>query len=251
MTQPATIWMNGARTFLSASRSRSAANRPTRVSTLRSSFAFTLIELLVVISIIGILAALIVPLSGVATTKMRISRTTAELNQLVTAIESYKLETGAYPPDNSTLVLNTTSSNLYRSTAAMNPLFYELTGTIFTNRMFRSLATGEDLTTNAMATAFGVLGFQNSARNKHDIDFKGFSVRPGQHAKTSQKAGLVEILMVPVPGPYEVTGEKNKKINPWFYDSSTTNRHNRNGFDLWAEIKTGGTNITVIGNWRN
>src|SRR5205085_8264204 len=135
---PATIKMNGARTFLSASRSRSAANRPTRVSTLRSSLAFTLIELLVVISIIGILAALIIPLSGIATTKMRISRTSAELNQLVTAIEGYKLETGSYPPDNTNLVLNTTSPNLYRTTAGLNPLFYELTGAVFTNGVFRS-----------------------------------------------------------------------------------------------------------------
>ncbi len=210
--------------------------------------AFTLIELLVVISIIGILAALIIPLSGVATTKMRISRTTAELNQLVTAIESYKLETGSYPPDNANLIYNTASTNLYRTTAAMNPLFYELTGTIFTNNVFRSLATGEELATNTIATAFAVRGFQNSARNKHDIEYKGFSARPGQHAKLSSG---VELMMVPVPGSFELKGDKNKKINPWFYDSSTTNRHNRNGFDLWAEIKTGGTNITVIGNWRN
>ena len=248
MTKPATIWMKGARTFLFASRSRSAANSPARVSTLRSSVAFTLIELLVVISIIGILAALIIPLSGVATTKMRISRTSAELNQLVTAIENYKLETGSYPPDNTNLVLNTTSANLYRTTAGVNPLYYELTGAVFTNGLFRSLASGQDITIALLQTRFGLRGIQNSARNKHDIDYKGFSIRAGQHAPL--KDG-VEILSVPVPGPNEIIGDKNKRINPWFYDSSTTNRHNRNGFDLWAEIKTGGTNITVIGNWRN
>jgi len=220
------------------------------VSAFRSSVAFTLIELLVVISIIGILAALIVPLSGVATTKMRISRTKAELNQLVTAIESYKLETGSYPPDNTNLVMVTTSSNLYKATAAKNPLFYELTGTVFTNNLFRSLATGEDVAPSTLQMAFGLRGIQNAARNKHDIGYKGFSVRPGQHAKLSV-ATNVDLLMVAVPGPFEIKGDKNKSINPWFYDSSTTNRHNRTGFDLWAEIKTGGTNITVIGNWRN
>jgi prepilin-type N-terminal cleavage/methylation domain-containing protein len=217
---------------------------------LRSSLAFTLIELLVVISIIGILAALIIPLSGIATTKMRISRTKAELNQLVTAIESYKLETGSYPPDNTNLVMVTTSSNLYKSTAAKNPLFYELTGAVFTNNAFRSLATGEDVTPNILQMAFGLRGIQNSARNKHDLEYKGFTTRPSQHAKLSG-ATNVDLLMVPVPGPFEIKGDRNKLINPWFYDSSTTNRHNRNGFDLWAEIKTGGTNITVIGNWRN
>jgi prepilin-type N-terminal cleavage/methylation domain-containing protein len=250
MTIPATIWMNGARIFLSASRSRSAANRPTRVSVLRSSLAFTLIELLVVISIIGILAALIIPLSGVATTKMRISRTKAELNQLVTAIESYKVETGSYPPDNTNLVLSTTSAFLYRSNAAMNSLFYELTGAIFTNGLYRTLVEGEEIKPSALQTYFGLSGIQNAARNKHDIDYKGFSIRASQYAEL-EKPEDIEILTVPVPGPYEIIGRKNKRINPWFYDSSTTNRHNRNGFDLWAEIKTGGTNITVIGNWRN
>jgi hypothetical protein len=146
--------------------------------------------------------------------------------------------------------MNTTSSNLYRSFAARNPLFYELTGTVFTNGQFRSLATGEDVSQGTLQSAFGLRGLQNSARNKHDIEYKGFSIRAGQHAKLGGTTN-VDLLMIPVPGPFEIKGEKNKPINPWFYDSSTTNRHNRNGFDLWAEIKTGGTNITVIGNWRN
>src|SRR5688572_967282 len=90
--------------------------------------AFTLIELLVVISIIGILASLIIPLSGIATTKMRIARVKTELNQYVTAIENYKLETGSYPPDNGELRRVTTDPFRYKSNSAMNSLFYELTG---------------------------------------------------------------------------------------------------------------------------
>ncbi len=213
--------------------------------------AFTLIELLVVISIIGILAALIIPLSGIATTKMRISRVTAELNQYVTAIENYKAETGSYPPDNTNLLNSTTSDFLYKSNAAMNPLFYELTGAIFTNGAYMSLADGETLSPATLAARFTVSGIQNAARNKHDIGYKGFSIRPAQHAVLAPLAsGNIEILSVPVQGFYEVAGAGNRKINPWFYDASTTNRHNRNGFDLWAEIRVGG-GTNILGNWRN
>ncbi|MBT7026644.1 MAG: prepilin-type N-terminal cleavage/methylation domain-containing protein, partial [Verrucomicrobia bacterium] len=76
---------------------------------------FTLVELLVVIVIIGILASLVVGLSGTAGRKMRESRTRAELTAIGTAIESYKAKFGHYPPDNP-------------KDPALNSLYYELTG---------------------------------------------------------------------------------------------------------------------------
>ena len=62
----------------------------------------------------------------------------------------------------------------------------------------------------------------------------------------------LEILVVPVPGPFTLLGgdDGEKKINPWFYDASSTNRHNKTGFDLWAEILVGGK-TNVIANWKN
>lgn len=60
---------------------------------------FTLVELLVVIAIIGILAAITVPVVGVA---MRRARTTAirlEIDGMSQAMEAYNLEYGSYPPD--------------------------------------------------------------------------------------------------------------------------------------------------------
>ncbi len=215
---------------------------------LRSARAFTLVELLVVIAIIGVLAALIVPLSGVATVKMRIARTRAELNQYVTAIESYKLETGSYPPDNGSLRSVTTDPFRYKSNAALNSLFYELTGAIFTNGVFRTLVGDDTINPVTIQTSFNVSGIQNSARNKHDIGYKGFSIRPVQFSTLSSG---VQLLTVPVPGPYELTGRNNKKINPWFYDASTTNRHNKSGYDLWAEITIGNKTTNIIANWRN
>jgi len=214
--------------------------------------AFTLIELLVVISIIGVLAGLLIPLAGVATAKMRISRVKAELNQLVTAIEGYKLETGEYPPDNGRLKPLSANDPMYRTNAALNPLLYELTGAVYTNRgqqgEFQMLVENEVILNKDLDEVLGVQGIRNSARNKADIDYKGFSPRAGQYAELKQGTD-VEVLVVPVPGPFMVEG-RTGRLNPWFYDASSTNRNNKNGFDLWAEVLTGKT-TNIIGNWKN
>ena len=54
--------------------------------------------------------------------------------------------------------------------------------------------------------------------------------------------GDVQVLVVPVelnPG----------EINPWRYDASSTNRHNKDSYDLWAEIRIG-SELKIIGNWK-
>ena len=83
--------------------------------------AFTLIELLVVIAIIGVLASLTVGLSSVASRKSKESRVRGELDKLATAIDNYKAALGTYPPDNP-------------GKPWLNQLFYELSGTIYTNK---------------------------------------------------------------------------------------------------------------------
>ena len=87
--------------------------------TLRGAHAFTLIELLVVISIIGLLAGLVVGLAGVASNRQKIKKTQAELEQLVTAIESCYAKKRSYPPDN----------QLVPNNPGTNQLYYELVGT--------------------------------------------------------------------------------------------------------------------------
>jgi prepilin-type N-terminal cleavage/methylation domain-containing protein len=222
----------------------------------RKVLGFTLIELLVVIAIIGVLAALVLPLSGIATTKMRISRVKAELNGYVNAIETYKLETGEYPPDNGQMA-NVSSNDwtLYRKTAALNPLYYELTGAVFTNRQFVTVAGEEVISVNTFDRAFRRRGIRNSARYKNEIDYKGFSLKEAQYAElqpafvTATESEDIEILKVPVPGPFTVPGRVEKKFNPWFYDASSTNRHNKASYDLWAEILVQGK-TNIIGNWK-
>jgi prepilin-type N-terminal cleavage/methylation domain-containing protein len=219
--------------------------------------AFTLIELLVTIAIIGVLAALVLPLSGIASAKMRIARVKAELNRYVNAIETYKLETGEYPPDNGSMAqtrANEISSGVYHARAAFNPLFYELSGAVFSNNVFYAVSENEQVIPANLNLIFGRAGIRNSARNKVDIDYKGFTFKEGQFAELAPTNGLpadadIEVLRVPVSGPFPLIGRVEKKINPWFYDASSTNRHNKNSFDLWAEIIVQGR-TNIIGNWK-
>jgi len=63
-----------------------------------SAFAgFTLIELLVVIAIIAILAGLILNAAGYIQKKGAMSRATAEIAAMETALERYKADNGDYP----------------------------------------------------------------------------------------------------------------------------------------------------------
>jgi len=65
---------------------------------LETHSAFTLIELLVVISIIGVLAALLLPVAGAVRKQSMIRTAQAEMAQLETAIDRYKSAYGFYPP---------------------------------------------------------------------------------------------------------------------------------------------------------
>ena len=65
----------------------------------RSGRGFTLVEMLVVVTIIGILAAILIP--TIATVQRRAKNTTitVEMEQLSEALEAYKQEHKDYPPD--------------------------------------------------------------------------------------------------------------------------------------------------------
>ena len=81
---------------------------------------FTLIEMLVVIAVLGILAALIIPITG-KTRAIRIrNRVKGELKLVESRITDYKTKFGYFPPDNPT-------------NYAVNPLYYELLGVFQTN----------------------------------------------------------------------------------------------------------------------
>ena len=82
----------------------------------RHPLAFTLIELLVVISIMGLLAALIFPVTGMVKRREYLNAASAEMNQIETALDNYKAKYGVYPPSNPSL------------SPRYNTLYYELSG---------------------------------------------------------------------------------------------------------------------------
>ena len=126
---------------------------------------FTLIELLVVISVIGILASLIVGVSGVATSKARVSQVQALLNKVGTAIDTYHADFGSYPPD-------ARFSNGLSNTAT-NQLFYELTGSVAqADGTYLPQGGGQPIRGQELRRHFGVKGLQNVAMNQ--AESKGY-----------------------------------------------------------------------------
>lgn len=229
-------------------------------------WAFTLIELLTVIAIIGVLAGLVVGLSGLATGKARESRIRTEHSRLVMAIESYKMAMNAFPQDNqlTNLLQGPETPEKLHERAGKNLLYYELSGALFTsNRTFQVLgrATTDTVTPNGLRNVFGVGGIENSARTEREVPYRQTTFKPDQFRPLDTPEGQnYNVLVIPLKGPNEYDGiippatgsgaPTRVKINPWFYDATSTNRHNLEGYDLWAEYLVGRDNkVRVIKNW--
>lgn len=225
---------------------------------------FTLIELLTVIAIMAIVAGMVVGLAGVAGKKKRIARTQAELNQLVTAIDSYFAEYNSYPPQ-------------VGGNYAVTALYHELTGTRYTadnvtpaNSTFKTPDGRLTLNVEAVQEFFGIGGFANVNETGDAKNYLS-SITPGQTAlikitDPSLSAHTAQILIVPAEAPpgkailameptlmdrygaQDVEG-KPKTVNPWRYNASNPS-NNPNSYDLWAEIQVGDETI-IIGNWDN
>jgi type II secretion system protein G len=92
--------------------------------------AFTLIELLVVVAIIAILAGLTLSTMGYINRKGAESRAQAEVAALSAAIDSYKVDFGAYPASQADLFLELTGQGVVNS----NKVYFEPTpGILATN----------------------------------------------------------------------------------------------------------------------
>jgi prepilin-type N-terminal cleavage/methylation domain-containing protein len=206
----------------------------------RHPSAFTLVELLVVISIIGLLAAFIFPVTAAIEKNKYITRSRLEMGQVGTAIDDYKDTYGFYPPDNP-------------GNPLLNQLYYELIGTTNTaSGTFQTLDGSSTVTSGTLTSTFGgVSAFINCSKpgsGEQVVAGRNFlhELRPTQ---TTPYNG-VTLLVASVGGPdanyAPLTGSAS---NPWRYISSNPT-NNPNSYDLWVQLSISGNKYLVC-NWNN
>jgi len=218
--------------------------------------AFTLIELLIVIAIIGILAALIFPITGAVTRARVKSVATTELSQMETAIESYKAKTGSYPPD--CIAPGTTpASPIY-----LAQLYYELLGASVDNAgvVYKTLDGSSQIDTGTLSSKFGVGGIVNSTKGAGGDEGAVATpfltgLKPGQIGQLDKVPGVYQprILVCSVPWPKDNPYQPVPStlalpgLNPWRYISSNPT-NNPSSFDLWVDVIINGK-TNRISNW--
>jgi len=215
--------------------------------------AFTLIELLVVLAIIGVLAAMIIPIVGAVNARKQISTAQTQLKGIELAIDGYKTKLGYYPPDNP-------------NNPVTNQLYFELMGT--TNNgagaakspdtwgtMDGSAQIGTTTSPN-ISQVFGVSGFANTSTRAHSDD-TGAAAGTFLNNLTPDQVGLIDpalpnikILVCKVPWPLEKTPavvQNNPSMNPFRYNSSHPT-NNVGSYDLWVDLVIKGRTNRVC-NW--
>jgi prepilin-type N-terminal cleavage/methylation domain-containing protein len=199
---------------------------------------FSLIEMLVVFSIIAVVAGLVVGLATRGSTAGKRSRIQAELEQLQTLIEDYHAKLGFYPPSNT-------------NNPALNPLFYELTGTIYNpaSQEYRTLAGDEVVRQSDVKRVFGIDGFLNSGPDKGEVRVIHRSIKSTEYKEITTSPDI-EVLTVAYDGPNDVVNPATgKRVNAWRY-VSVNPTNNPTSFDLWAEVVIGGK-VEVFKNWKD
>jgi prepilin-type N-terminal cleavage/methylation domain-containing protein len=211
-----------------------------RLSTSPHKAAFTLIELLIVISIIAILAAMIIPVTGAVNRAKIRAKARTELERVATAVDLYKAKLGHYPPDNPTR-------------PDLNPLYFELSGTTLTQvngqPTYVTLDGSAQVAVSALPTVFGsgVGGFVNTTRTGAGDESRSatsflHNLRPDEAFTLTNPPPdtRAKLLIAAVPGPVNYVSYIS------YVSSSPTN--NPNTYDLWVDVVISGR-TNRINNW--
>ena len=213
----------------------------------RSCRAFTLIELLVVIAVMAILASLVLPVTWAVNRAKILSRSRAEMQELITRIDSYKVKYGHYPPDN---------PNNY----AINQLYYELAGTKLDNSgVYQTMDGNSSISANALKVQIGpqVSGLVNSSRGASGDEgvggknfLKGIKSTEIKELPTGAKVLVGLDWQAAPPAPFNtsvITKPGFQNLNPWRYNSSAPT-NNPNSYDLWLPVRVG-NKVRLVCNW--
>ncbi len=172
--------------------------------------AFTLVEMLIVIFIIGMVAGLIFPVVKSVKRWQYVNTARAEMNQIQTALENYKAQYGAYPPNPANNLLSP-------------PLYAELCG----------------------QGGAGIINSGSTTTTEDQTAAKNFLA--GISSKQIATVGGTTILVTSVRGPdanYQPLGQAN--VNPFRYRYPGT--YNPTGYDLWVQLSINGQ-LNLICNW--
>jgi hypothetical protein len=161
------------------------------------------------------------------------------MNKLINAIENYKSAMGFYPPD-------------APGVPWMNQLYYELSGTVFTNNQFVIPGGQDSLVATVPQAVFNAAGIANSARDQRDLKFTEDFKKSQYDRVTLNVSGTpatISMLVVPVKGPAARMQKSTSGalVNPWMY-VSTSPTNNPGRYDLWTEVIIG-KNTVRISNW--
>jgi prepilin-type N-terminal cleavage/methylation domain-containing protein len=205
--------------------------------------AFTLVELLVVISIIGVLAALIIPVAGAVSRQKKINTAQAEMQTIETALENYKAKYGVYPPADP-------------ANSIFNSLYYELSGV---TNVVPSSGTASYQTLDSISIVpvpgyqnqFLVGGVINCSKGSGEDTVFAKNFLPG--LKATEWAGVTNnnpnsnpnstgttfnYLVTSVGGP-DPNSAPFGNNNPFRYAYPGTN--NPNSYDLWIQLSINST----------
>jgi prepilin-type N-terminal cleavage/methylation domain-containing protein len=206
-----------------------AAKRSEAASTVqRPTSAFTLVELLVVIAIIAILAAMLLPVFGVAMTHARKTQAKLQVNQIANAIEQYDSQYSRMPV--SSYVQQSGSNNvtyggIYTSTAASGGAFPLTNG--WASAGGYSSPVGLYITSNSdvMAILLNLTNYPNSTTWTINTNYQKNPMRTiflnGSYGSDTRSPGIGTDLNYRDPwgNPYIITmdlNEDNKAEDPFY-----------------------------------